>query len=459
MAHKRSSGNGWQESKLTVKARISYLLQNDFMSDFTFVSDGVKFPVHKFILASTSSVFYPMLFGAMAEQQELDLGSYGNADCISEFLKFIYTDQVSLNWQNVFQILNLAKCYLIPSLAEICSKYMEESISEHNVLNVLQQCLLFEETTVIQQCFAIISENAAEILKEQSFLSINLPSITAILKLDTLNIKEIDLFLAVDKWCSSQLIKEGKVVCGESKREVLGDAVYMVRFPTMSLKEFGKHCPLSGLLTPEETHNLIYVLSEDSKNLQKNFIDRIAFSTKPRNKPSTRSRVSVHSKPKSKARFLSKEVLANRIPSNPKYQNWNYGHRNRKDAIGFTVNELAVLKGISLFGDPKSNRISELTITTNDGILEPTFTSGKPNSGPVSESFQVSFEQPIEIIPKQRNYISVQISGQASKGFFACAKEVYETDGFVCRFFDPSDFALLETSLASGQFPELVFEV
>ena len=455
MAQKRSSENGWQESKPTVKARISHLLQNDFMSDFMFVSEGVRFPVHKFILASTSSVFYPMLYGAMAEKKELDLGSYGNADCIYEFLKFVYTDQVSLNWENVFQILNLAKCYLIPSLAEICSKFMEESISEHNVLNVLQLCLLFEENTVIEQCFAIISENAAEILKQESFLALNLASLTVILKLDTLDIKEIDLFLAVNKWCESQLIKEGKEICAESKREVLGDAVQLVRFPTMSLKEFGENCALSGLLMPEETNNLIYVLSVDSKNLQKNVMDKIAFNTKPRNKPRTRTSFSVRRKQKSKAK---REILANRIPSNPKYQHWNYSHSNRRDAIGFSVNEKAFLTRISLFGDPKSNRISGLMITTNDGIVEPTFITGKPNSGPVSESFQVSFEQPIEIIPKQRNNISVQISGRASKGFFACAKEVYETDGFVCRFFDPSNSAL-EASLASGQFPELVFEV
>eukprot|EP00112_Aurelia_sp_Birch-Aquarium-sp1_P025687 Seg8680.1 transcript_id=Seg8680.1/GoldUCD/mRNA.D3Y31 product="BTB/POZ domain-containing protein 2" protein_id=Seg8680.1/GoldUCD/D3Y31 len=285
MAQRSSSENGWQDAKPNVHARISHLLQNDFMSDFKFVSEGVKFPVHKFILASTSSVFYTMFYGVMPEKkQELDLRSFGNADCISEFLKFIYKDKVSLNWNNVFNLLNLAKCYLISSLQTRCTEFIEESVTTDNVLIALQQSLLFDANAAIKKCLKIITENAPQIVKQDSFLALNLASLKAILQLDTLEINEIDLFLAVNRWCESQLIKEGKEASPELKRKVLGDAVYLIRFPCMELKDFGEHCSKSGILTMDQVADILYYISLDGKDLQETLVDKIGFCTKPRKK-------------------------------------------------------------------------------------------------------------------------------------------------------------------------------
>ena len=439
MAPKISSENGWQDSKANVHARISHLLQNDFMSDFTFVSEGVKFPVHKFVLASTSSVFYPMFYGPIAEQkQELDLSSFGNTECISQFLKFVYTDEVSLNWNNVFQLLNIAKCYFISSLQKKCTEFIEESVTTNNVLIALQQSILFDANDAVNKCLEIITENASQIVKQDLFLSLNLASLMTILHLDTIDLEEIDLFLAVNRWCESQLIKEGIEVSPEMKRKVLGDAVYLIRFPVMQWKDFGEHCSKSGILTLEQVADILHYISLDGKNLQDTLVDKIGFGTKPR--------------------IRGKEIVANRISQFTRIADvWTYDGK-MSDAIDFTINKKAYLTGISLFGNPTSNEISEMSITTQACTFKPNYTFAKPNSGPVPGSFQVSFKQPIEILANQKVNVCVVMSGLMSRCIDDNAKEAFEIDGLQCRFATASN-SQNGTVVKRGQFPVLLFRV
>ena len=439
MASKISSENGWQDLKPNVHARISHLFQNDFMSDFTFVSDDVKFPVHKFVLASTSSVFYPMFYGPMAEQkQELDLSSFGNAECISQFLKFVYTDEVSLNWRNVFQLLNLAKCYFISSLQKKCTEFIEESVTTDNVLIALQQSMLFDANDAVNKCLDIITEHTSQLVKQDSFLSLNLASLKAILEINTLEIEEIDLFLAVNRWCESQLMKEGKEVSPEVKRKVLGDAVYLIRFPVMELKSFGEYCSKSGILTQEQVVDMIYYISLDGKDLQKTLMDTIGFCTKPR--------------------IIRKKIVAYRfLPGNFLDAAWEYNGKV-PDAIDFTINKTAYLTGISLFGDATSNMISEMEITTHAGTFKPNHTFGGPNSGPVPGSFQVSFEQPIRILADERANVCVLITGPNSLYINYDAKRSFKIDGFQCQFSTALN-SKNGTTVEAGQFPAFTFRV
>ena len=440
MAQKSRDEKEWQESKTTIKERIAYLLKNDFMSDFTFISDDVKFPVHKLILASTSPVFHSMFCGPMAgRENELDFSHYGNADCISEFLRFIYTDEILLKWENVFQILNLAKCYLIPCLQAKCIKFIEESVTEENALVTLQQSLAFHENAATKKSLGIIADKASEILKEDLFLSLNLATLKAILMLEALNIEEVDLFLAVDKWCENQLTTEGSEICAESKRKVLGDAVYLIRFPTMTLMDIAKDCSLSGILTPEQVVDIMHYISLESKELQNSIVDKIPFSAKPRNK-------------------IKHEITADRFLPVPIYGTNRCYSPNWQEVIEFTINMKATLTGFFLFGHPKAHKISKITITTDSNTFMPTFTLGEPTTaGLMADSFRVSLEQPVKVPPMENVSISVVMTGPASKFFQHHAKKKFKKDDFECRF--ASGVNHIGDDVYGYQYPGLIFEV
>ena len=103
----------WGDETSQITERITYLFNNDLLSDVGFVvrsSCGEKhakrtkmaIPAHKFLLSIYSPVFYAMFCGEMAEKSDtIDL-----PDCeyegILEMLRYMYSHEVALHESNVF---------------------------------------------------------------------------------------------------------------------------------------------------------------------------------------------------------------------------------------------------------------------------------------------------------------------------------------------------------------------
>lgn len=65
---KASQEVNWQASMTTVRARNAVMFNNPLMSDVQFVVGSTTIYAHKYVLATASSVFFAMFYGAMADQ-------------------------------------------------------------------------------------------------------------------------------------------------------------------------------------------------------------------------------------------------------------------------------------------------------------------------------------------------------------------------------------------------------
>ena len=222
----------WQLTKNTVSERIKHMYGNLLVADVYFtVADGqesssCKFniPCHKFILAVSSPVFYKMFYGDLKEPSEyIDL-----PDCdlegFHEFLRFIYYDEVKLTGDCVIQVLYLAKKYMIPSLADRCRSFLEKNINAENVLDVLPFIEKMEEVHLKSVCWKVIDtltekvlESASDAIQDDNSL------LVSILKRDTLDIKEVKVFQAVNRWAETICEKRGKTPTGKEKRTIIGE--------------------------------------------------------------------------------------------------------------------------------------------------------------------------------------------------------------------------------------------
>ena len=77
----------WQSTKKTVLERSRYMFDNPFMSDIQFSCEGSreKFFAHKYVLATSSSVFYAMFYGELAEKSSNVYLSDTNDDSLENF--------------------------------------------------------------------------------------------------------------------------------------------------------------------------------------------------------------------------------------------------------------------------------------------------------------------------------------------------------------------------------------
>ena len=261
----------WQLTKNTVSERIKHMYGNPLMADVYFtVADGqgsssrkVNIPCHKFILAVSSPVFYKMFYGDLKEPSEyIDL-----PDCdlegFHEFLRFIYYDEVKLTGDCVIQVLYLAKKYMIPSLEDRCRSFLEKNINAENVLDLLPLIEKMEEVHLKSVCWKVIDtltekvlESASDAIQDDNSL------LVSILKRDTLDIKEVKVFQAVNRWAETICEKRGKTPTGKEKRTIIGEElVKLIRFPLMSQSEFAEHVAETKILKKTEVIEIFLYFS------------------------------------------------------------------------------------------------------------------------------------------------------------------------------------------------------
>ena len=137
----------WQSSKKTVLQRNAHMFNNELMSDVSFTCGESRriFHVHKYVLATSSAVFFAMFYGELPPKEFPIRIEDAEEESFKEFLRFLYTDDCKITAENAIGVLYLARKYLISSLAEKCCQILEGSIKPENVFAVLEQAIQFDE--------------------------------------------------------------------------------------------------------------------------------------------------------------------------------------------------------------------------------------------------------------------------------------------------------------------------
>ncbi|XP_078365325.1 BTB/POZ domain-containing protein 6-like [Oculina patagonica] len=262
----------WQKD---YKERCKFLFNSDTLSDVKFVVQAsqkygerdskrskMEIPAHKFLLSICSPVFFAMFCSEMAETKEhIDL-----PDCeyegMLELFRYIYTDEVCLNGNNVMQVLYVAEKYMISCLANECSEYLRKNLDSLNVFCVLRHAHQYGKDYLVYQCWDFIDRETYEVIKTREFVTIEKSLLKKLVERDTLTIRELELFKAVDCWAKEECKRQQLKADGTVKRQVLGEQILqMIRFPVMEESEFMEVVLDSSILTEKETNHMMKYFS------------------------------------------------------------------------------------------------------------------------------------------------------------------------------------------------------
>ena len=438
----------WQTTKPTIRERCAFLFNNDVLSDVklivpaaTSAESGNKkakrvISAHKFILSVSSPVFYTMFNGELPETGD----SVEVVDCefetLLEFVRFLYSDEVTLSGSNVLQVLYLAKKYMVPSLADKCREFLEDSLYPSDVFRVLPVAELHEDKKLLDHCWKLIDRQTKVAL--ESAESIERSVLESLVERDTLDIKEIDLFTAVSRWATNECGKQGLEASGKVKRRVLGDRVVKaIRFPLMTDGEFTSVVVNSEILSAKEVSEMSQYFKTESSH-------PVGFSKKARTFSSRGDLLRCH-------RFTGGG-----------YGNgtWKYG--GSPDSLLFEVDEDIKLHGVYLFGKDDNNYSVALEVikdSDNSLLLSETgnFTSEPVHDWKVGDydGFKFLFDTPVDIEENTKYRVKALISGppsmrgQGRYGRTGCS-------GVQFTFFYDEE-TNNGTHHKKGQFPEFLF--
>ena len=258
----------WQTtSRSTIRERCETIFNHEIFSDIKFVvrdsqggSESNTIPAHKFVLAISSPVFYAMFYGELAETEDSVEISDCEYESLLELFRFIYSDEANLTPDNVLQLMYLSKKYMLPSLADKCSAYLQENLDTSNVFTVLPdaQKYAYEEKGLLDSCWKVIEKETEEALRSDGFVTIDRAVLEEMVEKDSLTVNEVELFKAVDRWAGKECEKQGLVAEGSVKRRILGERIVKgIRFPVMEQEEFADVVLDCGILTSQECFNMM----------------------------------------------------------------------------------------------------------------------------------------------------------------------------------------------------------
>lgn len=193
-------------------------------------------------------------------------------------VRFLYYEECQIQANNVMQILYASKKYMIPAMTKKCTTYLEQKLDTNNVCTIFQQSLLYDEKTLAEKCKEIIQKQTAKVFKSDGFQSISKDTLIHILNDDELSIKEIEVFEFCLQWARAHAVHHfGK---GQVLRDALGEAFFQIRFPLMTVEEFGSVVVHHELLTQAEENSCFRYLSQKGKGSLTPV--GLRFPTKPR---------------------------------------------------------------------------------------------------------------------------------------------------------------------------------
>ena len=439
----------WQTECSTISERTKFIFNNELLSDVKFIvpasnineSESRKMiPAHKFVLAIGSPVFCAMFYGKMAESTDSITLPDCEYDSLLEVFRFLYSDEVNLTGSNVMHVLYLAKKYMVPLLVDKCSEYLRDNLEAANVFSILPHAKKFEDKDLEDRCWTVIDKQTEEALSSEEFGTLEKSLVESLVKREVLNIKEVELFKALDRWATKEMDRQGITSDGEAKRILIGEeTLKAIRFPLMSQKEFLSVVPDSNILTMKEVVELM-------KQFNGILTSPLPFSAFPRTKPFIN--VTCH-------RF---DAL--RTPG----KCWNY-RRGKSDRICFTVSKDIQLIGVEHFGSKGSSyTVSVDLIDTVSGLCVV-----KKSGSYISElkhqdtktfyGFDFLFNSPVDL--KQNNCYELVSLIKGDLSFYGeKGKTNIKCHGVSVAFSDSEKpYDNNGTKADTGQFPALLFQL
>jgi hypothetical protein len=176
---------------------------------------------------------------------------------IADFLSFryFYTDDITISANTVFAYLSAAKRFEMTKLEQLCVDQIAKDMKVENVCTYMNEAVNFNSAQLKEKCREIFSKQTAQVAIQQTFLQLSQPALSALLDVEQSNVLEVELFRLIKGWMHSKC-KESKIaITGANMRHVIGDALYKIRFPTMTVQDFANSvvAQFPGLLTDSET--------------------------------------------------------------------------------------------------------------------------------------------------------------------------------------------------------------
>ena len=348
--------------------------------------------------------------------------------------RFIYYENGEVSTTTVIGALYAAEKYAVNDFVDLCRAFLDSNINERTVCHIMENARFFNMTDLHAKCLKFIFQlpfYARSVFKSSGFIRCSRDGIESLIKDDKLPLEEEIIYQSLIRWAEHRCKKEKLDPPNPLQiRKVLGNLIFHVRFPLMSLESFWKDAGENEILSAEEKIQI-------SRMIAGNVIKDSVFDTTPR-----RGKGSV--------------ISIMRVENDYCLDFWpDYliSTNTYNDAIDFKVDKPTFLHGLQMYGSSKKPYTYNIEID----ILSKTKTvlSHLPMKT-ITESttiFQINLDHPCKISPNQMYTVCVKMKGP--RRYSGSYRDHIVHDGYTFNFY-ARDKSLSVINVNSGEIAGLL---
>ncbi|XP_075209892.1 uncharacterized protein LOC142317323 isoform X2 [Lycorma delicatula] len=273
-------GKGEQQKKkqnmsvYNVLENLAEIMETGEESDIEFIvgkgKQQKKIRGHKLLFKIASPVFKSLFFGDWGKKTEVEIDDIDPA-IFQTMMRYIYTGNSTFETTiNAALVYKVAHKFDLPNLRAACKIYMSLNLTPDDVCTILQILDSYEETELKNSCINLIKTKTSAVLDSKGFIDCDERILKMIVNTDVMDVKEFQLFDAVNVWAIHNAEKKGISVLTYAKK--LKSIKNNIRFLSMTVSEFESGPAHSLLLSSEEQLNiLLNIIRPGSKPLPEGF--------------------------------------------------------------------------------------------------------------------------------------------------------------------------------------------
>ncbi|KAK2155622.1 hypothetical protein LSH36_235g00021 [Paralvinella palmiformis] len=213
---------------------LQQMYTEEHLCDYTIIAEGKAFRTHRNVLASVSDYFRVMLTGSMIEARQDHVSLKGvTAHGMKILLDFTYTGQLTLNLDDVVEVLSAA-CHLqMKSAVELSCDFLLSELSTRTCVDVLNVGEMFALHEVRSAALEHILDHFERVACTENFCKLDVEHVKELLLSDCLRTtSELSLFRHVMKWIEFD---------PERRARHITDLMECIRFALMKPEELIDH--------------------------------------------------------------------------------------------------------------------------------------------------------------------------------------------------------------------------
>ena len=315
---------------------------------------------------------------------------------------------------------------MLHNIKDKCMQNLESNVDKKRACVVLQTAHDLHLDDLQANVLKFILNSGESCLESKCFLSLSPECLRLVIESDDLMCKEEIIYQKIIEWSTNRCQHQNLPVNDENIRQVLGDLLYLVRFPIMEQTYFTENVSKKRLLTVDELLKVYQSFDDEEVDM---------FPTK--------------------RRCMERVVCRRCDPNTKNLSGWEYSGLD--DCLDFTTNLDIIMLGINVFGSISYSGKHDisLTILRSSEVLRSINTCLYSKKG--QEIYPVMLDKPLRVKNNTRYRIQLNMKGpKAFTGKYYTAS--VELEELYVTFSNPSLSSTFSTRGKMGQIPGIIMQ-